>query len=366
MAPLGVAARPGATVWRWLDERLGLRALRYPVPAHANGVLHTLGGMTLVAFVVLAITGIYLAQFYDPNPLNAHSSVAYITSSVAFGAFVRGLHYWAAIVVTLSVGLHLLRVFVSGAYKAPREINWYVGLGLLAVTMGFMFTGTVVKWDQEGAEALAHNLAAGQLLGALGGWFSADFAASVPLLTRVYFAHIMIMPALFVLLIAAHIFLIKVHGMAPLGRADGRDIDPVIDHADKAALYGETMHPFTSHIAKIAGWGLLLTAIAMSLAIAFVPPLGPQPVLGIEITKPPFMYWWLYAAEDFIGLRGLLIIPAVFFGLLALVPILDRGHLRSLGRRRSILLAGVLLVFLLAALTIYTGVTPPVAHTNMH
>jgi ubiquinol-cytochrome c reductase cytochrome b subunit len=352
-------------VLAWLDQRLGLRALRYPVPEHANGVLYTLGGMTLFAFAILFASGIYLAQFYHPDPASAHDSVVYITTRAPGGDFVRGIHYWAAYIVSILVGLHLLRTFVSGSYKAPRELNWLIGVGLLAVVMLFVFTGTVTKWDQEGYEALVHNTAAANLVGALGGWFSPDFTSSVPQLIRVYFAHVMILPSLFALLIAAHIFQIKVQGMAPLGRADERDTDSTIDPSDKAAVYGEPIRPFTSHIRKILGWGLAVTALAMALAVAFVPPLQQAPIQGIEITKPPFLFWWLYTAEDFIGLKGLLVIPAIFFGLLAIVPFVDRGTVRSPRRRVLILVAGAVVLALLVAATIYTGVTPPKAHTHM-
>ncbi|MDE3074300.1 MAG: cytochrome b N-terminal domain-containing protein [Chloroflexota bacterium] len=347
----------------WFVERLGLRALAYPVPEHANGLLYTLGGITLFGFAVLIITGIWLAQFYHPHPTQAHDSVLYIMKSAPLGDFVRGVHAWSAVVVTVTISLHMVRVFLSGSYKAPREANWLVGLGLLAVTMGFVFTGTVAKWDQEGAEALLHNTDIAQLLGAAGGWFSADFSLAVPVVVRVFFAHVAILPALLTALVIAHFFLVKVHGMAPLGRADGREADPA--NTTKTALYGEPMYPFNSHIRKIAGWGLLATSIIMALALAFPTALGPAPIQGIEVTKPPFMYWWLYAAEDFLGLRGLLIIPAAFFLIAASVPLIDRGRLRAIRRRKTVVILGVLFIILLLALTAYTGLTPPVAHTQM-
>ncbi len=351
-------------VGAWLNERLGLSALAYHVPEHANGLLYTLGGITFAGFMVLFLTGIYLAQFYHPHPSDVRPSLVYIVTQVPLGDFVRGIHYWAANLVVITVSLHLLRVFFSGAYKAPREVNWLVGVGLLAVTMGFVFTGTVVKWDQEGFEALVHNQAVARLLGSLGGWFSSDFTISVPPLIRVYFAHVAILPALFTALMAAHIFLVKVHGMAPLGRADDLAADPAA-RSDPAALYGEPLRPFTSHIRMISGWGAVLTALGMAWAIAFPRPVGPPPVAGIEVTKPPFMFWWLYAAEDFLGIKGLLIIPIVFFLMLAVVPFLDHGRFRAMRRRRAILGLGVVVILVLVALSLFTAFTPPVAHTQM-
>lgn len=103
----------------------------------------------------------------------------------------------------------------TGSYKRPREINWYAGLGLLAITLGLVFSGSVLKFDQEGLEALQHNKEAAGIIGSLGAWFSAEFSRSVPLLTRLFNAHVTILPLLFGLLIAGHIFLIKQHGISP-------------------------------------------------------------------------------------------------------------------------------------------------------
>src|SRR3970282_1099786 len=127
------------------------------------------------------------------------------------GDLVRSIHFWTAQIVTVTVLLHMLRVLFTGAYKRPREINWYIGLALLAVTLGLVFTGSVLKFDQEGLEALQHNKEAAEVIGALGGWFSGEFSRSVPLLTRLFNSHANILPLLFGLLIAAHVYLIKQH-----------------------------------------------------------------------------------------------------------------------------------------------------------
>src|SRR3970040_1329526 len=124
--------RPG--LGECLSERLGLRALTYSVPEHANSLPYLLGGITLTGFIILFITGIYLAQFYHPHPADAHQSVVYIVPGAPLGDLVRSIHFWTAQIVTVTVLLHMLRVLYSGSYKRPREGNWDVGLGLLAVT----------------------------------------------------------------------------------------------------------------------------------------------------------------------------------------------------------------------------------------
>lgn len=216
--PAGAAAAGGRRrgTWAAIDERLGLSGLAYPVPAHANGIGYVLGGITVFGFLVLAVTGVWLAQFYHPTPGTARESVVYIMNVAPLGDIVRGIHFWVANIVMATVLLHMGRVFVTGSYKRPREANWLIGVGLLAVTLGLIFTGTVLKWDQEGYEALGHNTEIGDLLGAVGFWFAGDFAASLPIIGRLYMAHIVILPALGALLLIAHFLLVKRHGMSAL------------------------------------------------------------------------------------------------------------------------------------------------------
>ena len=117
-------------VWRWLDNRLGIQGLRYSVPAHANSLAYTLGGITLASFTMLVITGIYLAQFYDPTPAGAHASISYITDTAFAGAVIRSLHYWLATAFTITLVLHMVRTFATGSFKAPREFIWITGVVL--------------------------------------------------------------------------------------------------------------------------------------------------------------------------------------------------------------------------------------------
>ena len=246
--------------WAAIDERLGLSGLAYPVPAHANGIGYILGGISAFGFLILAVTGIWLAQFYHPTPSTARESIVYIMNIAPLGDVVRGIHFWVANIVMATVLLHMGRVFVTGSYKRPREANWLIGLGLLGVTLGLIFTGTVLKWDQEGYEALGHNVEMGDLLGAFGFWFSGDFTASLPIIGRLYIAHIFILPALGVLLLIAHFLLVKRHGIS----ARPADADAAVDGGPTPAKGGST---FAAHLVRMAGFGLLMLAIATVLAV---------------------------------------------------------------------------------------------------
>ncbi len=351
----GLRGARWARAWEAIDERLGLSGLAYPVPAHANRVSYVLGGITFFGFLILAATGIWLAQFYHPTPGAARESVVYIMNVAPAGDVVRGIHYWTSNIVMATVLLHLGRIFVTGAYKRPREANWLIGLGLLAITMGLVFTGTVMKWDQEGYEALGHNVAAGQLLGAVGFWFSNDFEASLPLLGRLYMAHVVILPAIGTLLLISHFLLVKRHGISSLPAA----ADAAVDGGPQPLKSGST---FAAHLVRMAGFGLLILAVTTVLAIVLPAALGPRPIPGTETTKPPWMFLPFYPFENWFGLPALLWVPAILFGALALLPFVDRSPYRSARRRRVLMAIGFVIVVALVALVAYAAVTVPQSH----
>ena len=345
--------RSQMSFWNKLDERLGLAGLAYPVPEYANSLPYILGGITLAGFIILILTGVLLAQFYDPNPAGAHDSVIYIITQVPFGDFLRSIHFWTANLVVVTLLLHLIRVFTTGSYKRPREANWLVGLGLFAVTLGFVFTGTVLKWDQEGVEALAHNKEIGEILGLWGVWFTSEFTRSVPILTRLYLGHVTLLPAIFTLLIIAHVYLIKQLGISP---------KPTLDALSGPPSKEQGSSRFTQHLRKMAGYGLWLLGLAGVLALVWPARLGYPGVSGAEVTKPPWMFLPFYPLEDVLGIRGLLVGGIVLFGLLALVPFVDRSKWVSPRRRKWIIIAGIILLVILIALAGYAWVSRPVPH----
>ncbi len=349
----GPTTRWRTRFWESLDERLRLSSLAYPVPEHANSLPYILGGITLFGFIILIASGILLAQFYNPSPAGAHDSVIYIITQVPFGDFIRSVHFWAANLVVVTALLHLIRVFITGSYKRPREANWLVGLGLLAVTLGFVFTGTVLKWDQEGVEALAHNRELGELLGLWGVWFTSEFTRSVPILTRLYLGHITLLPAVFTLLIIAHVYLVKQLGISPRATEEAT--------TDTASEEPRTSS-FAVHLRKMIGYGLLLFALVGVLALIWPAPLGQAGVPGEEVTKPPWMFLPFYPLEDIFGIKGLLAASIGLFTLLGLVPFIDRSPWLSPKRRRWIIVAGALLLILLIALGGYAWISRPVPH----
>ena len=331
-----------------LDERLGLKALQYPVPEHANNLGWSLGGLTAAALFILIATGIFLTQFYNPTPEVANASVRHIVTGVWAGRFVRGVHYWTAQAMYVLAALHLLRVFFTGSYKRPREANWLIGVSMFALVIGALFTGTVLKWDQEGFEALGHNLEIARLLGGAGFWFTPKFSSSVPLLERLYVAHVAIIPGIILGLFAIHAMLIKRHGISP---------SPTVPDEP-----GEVREPFTHHLRRIGAVALALLAVVGVLAIVRPPGVGPTPIEGIEVTKPLWVFWWVFTLENKIGLKGILYGVGTLFALLFAVPFVDRNPERWWRKRPVATALGVLVIAILVTLTIMEALTTPASH----
>lgn len=350
-----VPARRRARVGDWFEERLGISAFTYPVPRHANSLAYTLGGLTLGSFVLLVATGVYLTQFYDPTPAGAHASVEQLTRGDV-GSVFRSLHYWLATLFVVTLVLHLLRTFLAAAYKRPREVTWLTGVALFLVGGGMLFTGTILKWDQEASEALDHNSEIARLFGAFGFWFSEQFSKGLSLLTRDYLAHVSLLPVVFGGVLAVHLYLVKRHGVAPRPVGSVEQI--------KQSVRSEERLPFTTHLWRILYWTLFVLGIALILSALRPVGLGPEAVEGIEITKPPWYFLWLYPFENWFGVRALAIGPAVLVAGLLALPLLDRGEERDPRRRPLAITVAVVAILAWTALTIYAFVTEPVAHVS--
>lgn len=341
-----------------VDERLGIRALEYPVPEHANNLAWSLGGITAFSFVLLIATGILLVQFYSPVPESANASVRDMVTDVWGMRFVRGLHFWAAQAMYVTAVLHLLRVFFTGSYKRPREGNWLVGVAMFGLVIFGLFTGTVLKWDQEGFEALGHNLEVANMLGGVGVWFSPDFASRVSILVRLYGAHVVIIPGLILVLFTLHALLVKRHRISP---------HPGLptDESGQQAPPGEPTEPFTHHVRRISALGLALAGVLGLLAVLAPPAVGPAPVEGLEVTKPPWNFWWMFTLENWLGLPSILYGGLALFLLLIILPFVDRNPNR-LWRRRPIAIGiGLLVLIVIATLTVLMGSSTPQTHLGM-
>jgi quinol---cytochrome c reductase cytochrome b subunit, bacillus type len=208
----------------WLEERSGLvGGVRYflfrNVPSDINW-MQTLGSAALTAFLVQAITGVILAMYYVPSAdIDAHTgqpvaweSIVNITDHLTLGWLVRGMHKWGASVFIILMFLHMGRVFLFGAYKYPRELNWIVGVLILVMGMMEGFTGYLLPWDQTAYWASVVGINLNGTAPFLGPWLAQFLrggqAVSGETLTRFYSLHMLVIPGGIIALITLHLYLV--------------------------------------------------------------------------------------------------------------------------------------------------------------
>jgi menaquinol-cytochrome c reductase cytochrome b subunit len=209
-------AEAGIGVVGWLDERTGaspfLRGFLFRKVPKGTNWFYTLGSATMFAFVSQAVTGVFLAMYYEPDPTRAYTSTAHITNDLFLGELVRGMHRWGSTVMIVLLFLHMGRTFVFGAYKYPRELNWVIGVVLLVLTLMMGLTGYLLPFDQRSfwATVVGVNInASGPIMGPYLADFmrgGAEFGATT--LSRFYAMHMLLIPGLIAALIGAHLYLV--------------------------------------------------------------------------------------------------------------------------------------------------------------
>jgi quinol-cytochrome oxidoreductase complex cytochrome b subunit len=231
----------------WLEERSGLvGGLKYflfrKVPRDTTW-FHTLGSATLTAFIVQAVTGVVLAMYYKPSPNEAYASIQYITNDLTLGWLVRGMHRWGASVFIILLFLHMGRVFLFGAYKYPRELQWITGVLILVMGMLMGFTGYLLPWDQTAYWATVVGINLNGTAPFAGPWL-AQFLASGPeigadTLPKWYALHMLLIPGALIALIGIHIYLVTRLGVSspPWSKeAAGRERTPIEPTGARAGL----------------------------------------------------------------------------------------------------------------------------------
>jgi len=265
---------------------------------------------------------------------------------------VRALHYWSANIGFVLLIAHMLRVYFTGAFRPPRTITYVVGVLLLITVFQIFFTGTVLKWDQEGYEALEHFVAVNKLLGPLGAIFQEDFTLSTSMLARLYSLHVGVLPILLLLFLLLHIFYVKYFGIAPRPYQSKEDYNFSLSQ-------GAT---FTQHVIGLLKYGLVLLIILFGLAFFFQPRLLGVPKPGIEVTKPPWLFWIFYPIESAMGIPGILVGSVALLTGLILIPVLGVTLTDEKKLLRVVKLLVVFGLIVWAALMISTYFSPIMKH----
>jgi menaquinol-cytochrome c reductase cytochrome b subunit len=217
-------------VVNWLDERYPFtkavdEALYQRVPNFANAFYYCFGGMVFILIVLQLVTGIFLSFYYVPDagtPGNspAYDSVLMIQNTQYLGWLVRGVHFWGANILIIMVLIHMSRVYWTGSYRAPRELNWIVGVIMLLCILGLSLTGYLLPWDNKAYFATEVTIKIGGLtpppqLGAFIREVLQGGAVVGPAtLQRFFTIHVFLLPALIVLLMYVHFRFIRAHGIS--------------------------------------------------------------------------------------------------------------------------------------------------------
>lgn len=200
----------------WMEERSGLVGytkwfLFRKVPHDINW-MQTLGSAAMTAFIIQTVTGVILAMYYKPDPDKAYQSIEFITEELTLGWLVRGMHKWGASVFIILMFLHMARVFLFGAYKYPRELNWIIGVLLLVLGMAEGFTGYLLPWDNTSywATVVGINInATAPILGPfIAQFLQGGVAIGQDTLPKFYSLHMLVLPGAIIGLITLHIYLV--------------------------------------------------------------------------------------------------------------------------------------------------------------
>jgi quinol-cytochrome oxidoreductase complex cytochrome b subunit len=324
-----------------------------PVPHHMKRWWFALGGTPAYLLVVQIVTGILLAFYYSASPETAYESVRYITHEAAFGWYVRSVHKWGATLMIAAVILHQMRVFFTGAYRNPRELNWMVGMCLLICTLMIGFTGYSLVFEQlsywgatVGANLCEVVPGVGPMMKQmlLGGE-----AYSSHTLPRFYVLHAAVLPTVLLVLLGIHITLIRLHGITEL-KLEGEP-----DDAPKHFNF------FPDHFYTEVIIGLVLMVVLTALATIQPAGLGPKadPLSTPLVIKPEWFFfvtfrWLKLFSVSFAVLSMGLIVCAMFVW-----PWIDLAIRRITRREDGHVWIGVVVSLTIIAMTVWEAV---VAH----
>lgn len=334
--------------WQWFDERTDASKvlgpiMRHPVPPR-TGWWYVFGSATLFAFLVQVFTGIALATAYVSSAGQAFDSLKWITDQATLGHVLRGMHYFGASAMVLLIGIHMIRTFLMGSYKFPRELNWVCGVVLLGLTILMGFTGQLLRWDQNGVWSTIVAAEQAGRVPLIGHWLARLLLGGQTIggstLSRFFAYHVFFIPALIFAFVALHLGLVLRHGISE--RPDpNRPVNPKTYRAWYEDMLRRVGHPFWPDAAwRDVVFGVIVIASIVLLAWVFGPPQltkPPDPTIIEAYPRPDWYLLWYFAvlAQLPHGLESWVIVLAPLLAgvcLLVLPLVFNQGQ-RAASRR---------------------------------
>jgi ubiquinol-cytochrome c reductase cytochrome b subunit len=343
------AISAGLVAYRWLDRRLGLikpltEAAEHRTPTNSASWWYVFGSAATVLLMLQVLTGILLALVYNPSANDAWASLESLNHNITLGWYLRAVHGWGSDFMIAIVLIHMMQVFLFGAFKFPRELTWMIGVGLLLLTLGMAFTGQVMRFDQDaywglgiGASIasrvpflgapLVHLVLGGPILGA-------------PTLSRFFALHVFVIPGILLGAVGLHVWLVLFHGVSDW---------PMPGRLVRKSTYERQYHELTEKsgipFVPDAAWKDAMFAAAIIFAVMacafFLGPFGPSgqpdPTIIQTAPKPDFAFLWIYAVLAFlppaIETPVMLVVPVIAIAVMLLLPLFAAEGERHWTRR---------------------------------
>jgi ubiquinol-cytochrome c reductase cytochrome b subunit len=361
-------------VGEWLDARLQIgetirETAEHPVPRDTASWFYVFGSAAFVVFVLQVVTGILLALIYVPSAGEAWNSLQVLNHGIQLGWFIRALHGWGSNFMVAIVLLHMVQVFLFGAYKYPRELTWIVGVFLLLMTLGMAFTGQVLRFDQDAYWGLGIGASIASRVPMVGPAI-VNIMLGGPIiagatLSRFFAMHVFVVPGLLIGFVALHLLMV-----VKLGINDW----PMPGRVVRKATYIQEYHELTKKdgVPFVPGavWKDLCFSALILLAVAacafYLGPFGPSgrpdPTIIQTAPRPDFFFLWLYAVLSLLPpsmeTPVLLVGPAVVLVALLVLPFVFGEGEKSWRRRPIAVLSILLIAVALGSFTHLAGFTP--------
>jgi ubiquinol-cytochrome c reductase cytochrome b subunit len=354
-------------VWAWLDQRLQLGAeiqetAEHRVPRETASWFYVFGSAALTCFMLQIVTGILLALIYVPSAGEAWNSLQILNHGISLGWFIRGLHGWGSNFMVAIVLIHMVQVFLFGAYKFPRELTWMIGVCLLLMTLAMAFTGQVLRFDQDAYWGLGIGASIASRVPVIGPW-AVNLMLGGPIiagatLSRFFAVHVFVVPGLLIAFVGVHLLMVL-----KLGVNEWPMPGRIVRRATYLQEYHELTHKEGVPFVPYAVWkdiffsGFILLSIAA--CAVFLGPFGPSgqpdPTIIQTAPRPDFFFLWLYAVLSYLPPSAetpiLMIGPAIGIVALLLLPFIAGEGEKSWKRRPIAVLTILLVAVMLGSLT---------------
>ena len=358
----------------WLDDRLHISALYastagHEVPASAGSWFYVFGSATLLCFIIQVLTGVLLAFVYVPSTNEAFTSLQYLNQTQFWGWYLRSVHYWGSNFMVFIMTLHMIQVFLFGAYKYPRELTWVSGVFLLLFTLAMAFTGQVMRFDQDAYWGLGIGASVMGRVPVIGGQLVHLLLAGPIIagetLSRFWTLHVFIIPGLIIAIVSMHLRLVLTKGINEYPKP-GVPVNRATYDAEYAEIIRKEGVPF---VPDAIGKDLLFAALVIVGILGcayFLGPKGPtghpDPTLIRTNPRPDFYFLSIFALlallPDWMEVVILFVAPAVAGAWLLLMPFFAGTGEKS-ARRRPVAVLSVVFIMLVIGVLSYMGDESP-------